>query len=135
SITIGGTAGLTGSFSSGAVAINGTYAQPISSTSGGNSVSANLIAASSLGASSLLLTLTDLTFTTNSATPVTLTVHIVQQYTISAGAISATASHQINGNTSGTMGSARVQQPSTHNSTALLSLDTGVITTVTAFNA
>lgn len=134
SISIGGSAGLTGAFGSGAVAVGGSYQQPFSSSFGGSSVTGT-VQASNFG-NSLFLTLTDLDYTTTSLTPITLTVHIIQDYVLSPLAVSATASHQINGNITGTFGGARIQQsPDLHESTLLAALDTGVLTTPGAFNA
>jgi hypothetical protein len=132
-IALGGTSGLNGNFSSAPITSGNSYLQRFNSTSGSNSV-AGLVQAVHFG-DSLFLTLTDMVFSTDSATPVTLTVRIVQEYALPTNTASATASHQLNGNTAGAIGTARIVQPSMHNATVLPVLDTGAITTVGNFNA
>jgi hypothetical protein len=78
----------------------------------------------------LELTLTNFTWSSNSATPVTLRIDMVQDYTVAGSAVSATGSHQLNGNAvfANSTQSATVVANSTHESTALpvLSYNSGV---------
>lgn len=121
----GGT--LTGNFGNAAAqGLNSSSDFLFNAASGGTSVSGRVQAANF--GSSLFLTLTDLDFTTTSTSSVTLTVRIIADFVLAPTAIQATASHQINGNTAGSVVGATVQKDSLHESTNLAQLFVGPIT-------
>jgi hypothetical protein len=117
--------------STGPLAIGGSGAMDFNSGSGNNFVSGTVEFTNntSLSTQSLTLRLTNFTFSSDAAGPVTLSVNLVQDFAISdAALLTARASHQFQGQTEfvSAAQSGRVTKVSTHESTALPNLDTGV---------
>jgi hypothetical protein len=117
--------------STGPLAIGGSGAMDFNAGSGNNFVSGTVEFTNNTSQStqSLTLRLTNFTFSSDAAGPVTLSVNLVQDFVISdAALLTARASHQFQGQTSfvSAAQSGRVSKVSTHESTALPNLDTGV---------
>jgi hypothetical protein len=125
--------------STGPLAIGGSGAMDFNSGSGNNFVSGTVEFTNNTSQTtqSLTLRLTNFTFSSDAAGPVSVSVNLVQDFAISSDALlTARASHQFQGNTSfvSAAQSARVTKVSTHESTALPNLDTGVKTGVGNIN-
>jgi hypothetical protein len=125
--------------STGPLAIGGSGAMDFNAGSGNNFVSGTVEFTNNTSQStqSLTLRLTNFTFSSDAAGPVSVSVNLVQDFAISdAALLTARASHQFQGNTSfvSAAQSARVTKISSHESTALPNLDTGVKTGVGAIN-
>lgn len=125
--------------STGPLAIGGSGAMDFNSGSGNNFVSGTVEFTNNTSQTtqSLTLRLTNFTFSSDAAGPVSVSVNLVQDFAISNDALlTARASHQFQGNTNfvSAAQSARVTKVSTHESTALPNLDTGVKTGVGPIN-
>ncbi len=119
--------------STGPLAIGGSGAMDFASGSGNNFVFGTVEFTNNISSTtqSLTLRLTNFTFSSDAAGPVTVSVNLIQDFAVSGDALlTARASHQFQGQTSfsSQAQSGRVTKVSTHESTALPDLDTGVKT-------
>jgi hypothetical protein len=131
-VTVSGAVNVPTFGSTGPLAIGSTVQNDIALTTNGNASVVGVVRASSTSGSLtqvLELTLTSFTFTAAAAGQYSLTVNIAQDYVIDPNAISATGSHQLNGNVdfSGLGQFAQVSSSSVHEATNLPDITTGVI--------
>src|SRR6185295_2870134 len=129
SLTISGSAGLAATYTWGTLDDNTVVYQQSFNVTGSVSSALGIVRLTNTGYA-LVLNLDNFTFGTSSAAPVSVSIHIVQDYLLSLTPLSATASRDISGTTNGTLGTARIQHSSTHNATAVAPLDTGTLTSI-----